>query len=60
MAGEVRAAGLDVIADEPPLRHAAIRNWPWVGDDPDEQRAKQKELAILIASNARVLEKREL
>jgi hypothetical protein len=27
-ARSVRDAGLDVIADEPALRHAAIRNWP--------------------------------
>jgi hypothetical protein len=51
-AGAVRSAQLEVEADEPPPRHAAIRGWPWIGDDPDLQKAKQKELAALIASAA--------
>lgn len=48
----VRAAQLEVTADEPPQRHAVIRGWPWVEIDPDMQRAKQKELAVLLASAA--------
>jgi hypothetical protein len=48
----VRAAGLDVIAEEPPPRHAAIIGWPWIEDDPDLQKARQKERAALIASAA--------
>ena len=48
----VRAARLEVLADEPPLRHAAIRKWPWLENDPDEQRARQKEMAAVIASQA--------
>jgi hypothetical protein len=48
----VRAALLEVMADEPPPRHAAIRGWPWIENDPDLQKAKQKELAALIASAA--------
>jgi hypothetical protein len=40
-----------------PPRHAAIRNWPSVGDDPILLKAEEKKLAILLASNARVLEK---
>lgn len=51
-AGAVRNAGLEVFAAEPPERHAAIRKWPWVEDDPDEQRAQQKELALILASAA--------
>lgn len=43
---------LIVIADEPPVRHAAIRNWPIVADDPDLTKARQKELAIQLASSA--------
>lgn len=54
-AGVVRAAQLDVIADEPPPRHAAIRGWPWHGTDPEEQKARQKERALSIASNAVLL-----
>jgi hypothetical protein len=48
----VRAAQLEVFADEPPPRHAAIRNWPWIEGDPQLQKSKQMELAILIASAA--------
>jgi len=43
---------LVVEADEPPPRHAAIRGWPWIPDDPDLQKAQQKELAALLASAA--------
>jgi hypothetical protein len=48
----VRAAQLDVLADEPPPRHAAIRGWPRIDTDPELQKAKQKELAAVIASAA--------
>jgi hypothetical protein len=48
----VRMACLQVMADEPPPRHAAIRGWPWIETDPDLQKAKQKELAVLIARAA--------
>ena len=48
---DVRTAGLDVFAGEPPPRHAAIRNWP-ADNDPILQKARQKELAILLASAA--------
>ena len=48
----VRVAQLEVVADEPPPRHAVIRGWPWVENDPELQKAKQKELAALIASAA--------
>ena len=49
---EVRAIGLDVIAGEPPPRHAAIRGWPWFANDPELQKAQQKELTLLLASKA--------
>ena len=51
-AGAVRAAALEVFAQEPPPRHAAIRNWPWLDNDPELEKAQQKERAVLIASKA--------
>jgi len=51
----VRAVQLGVEADEPPLRHAVITGWPWNEADPELQRAKQKELAMKIASQASLL-----
>lgn len=54
-ARDVRAAPLDVIAEEPPLRHAAIRGWPWLDDDPELQKAQRKERAAVVASKATVL-----
>ncbi len=48
----VRSAGLEVVADEPPPRHAAIRGWPWTDTDPELQKAQQKERAALLASAA--------
>jgi hypothetical protein len=51
---DVRAAALDVIAAEPPPRHAAIRGWPR-HDDPELQKAQQRERALLVASKALVL-----
>ena len=54
-ARHVRAAQLDVVAVEPPLRHAAIRNWPWFESDPELQKAKQKEMAAVISSKAELV-----
>jgi hypothetical protein len=54
-ARDVRVASLDVIAAEPPPRHAAIVGWPWLDDDPELQKAQQKERATLIASEATLL-----
>lgn len=54
-ARSVRAAQLEVAADEPPPRHAAIRGWPWNEIDPELQKAKQKEMAAVIASGAVVV-----
>jgi len=53
-AGAVRSLLLDVFADEPPLRHAAIRKWPQ-DNDPELQKGKHKELAVAIASLATLL-----
>ena len=52
---DVKAAMLDVVADEPPPRHAAIRGWPWLDDDVELQKAQQKERATLVASKAMLL-----
>lgn len=51
-ARDVRSAKLKVSADEPPERHAVIRQWPWIENDLDEQKAQQKERALLLASAA--------
>lgn len=51
-AADVRAAGLDVVADEPPERHPVIRGWPWIETDPELQKGQQKERALVLASVA--------
>lgn len=48
----IRSAGVDVLADEPPPRHANLRGWPRHAD-PDEQKARRKEVATVIAEAAR-------
>ena len=50
-ARDVRKAQLDVLATEPPPRHAAIRDWP-TDSDLDLQKARRKEIAIVLASAA--------
>lgn len=52
---DVRGALLEVVAGEPPPRHAAVRGWPWLDDDPELQKAQQKERAVLVASKAILL-----
>jgi hypothetical protein len=52
---QVRAASLDLIAAEPPPRHAAIVGWPWLDNDPELQKAQQKQRATLVASKATLL-----
>lgn len=54
----VRSEKLTVTADEPPPRHAVICNWPVDQSDPDLQKARQKEIALVIASRARLLLRR--
>jgi len=51
-AGDVRKAGLDAIAKEPPPAHANLEGWPWFANDPDLQKAKQLELAQSIAQKS--------
>ncbi|PYQ32078.1 MAG: hypothetical protein DMF56_02995 [Acidobacteria bacterium] len=47
----VRAQHLNVVADEPPPRHANVVEWP-VHADPELQKARQKEIALVIASQS--------
>jgi hypothetical protein len=47
----IRDQHLNVIADEPPPRHANIIEWP-VNADPELQKAQQKELALAIAAQS--------
>ena len=54
-AHHVREVQLEVTAEEPPPRHAAIRGWPFAEADPELQKARQKELAALIASKAEMV-----
>ncbi|MGA2261327.1 MAG: hypothetical protein ABSH28_07820 [Acidobacteriota bacterium] len=51
----IRSVQLEVLADEPPPRHAVIRAWPWDEPDPEQQKAKQKLIAAIIASQAVLL-----
>jgi hypothetical protein len=51
----IKSIDLEVVSAEPPHRHAAIKGWPWDEMDPDLQRAKQKEIATVIASQAVLL-----
>jgi hypothetical protein len=53
----VQKAELQLLADEPPVRHAVIRGWPWLNSDPELQKAQQKEKAVVIASEALLLRK---
>ena len=39
-ARHVRSAQLDVLAKEPPPRHANIEGWPWLAADPELQSAR--------------------
>lgn len=54
-ARHVRDAHLNVVADEPPPRHANIVGWPAVEGDPEQTKARQKECALLIAQHARLV-----
>ena len=51
----VRNEKLAVTAEEPPPRHAVICDWPVDPSDPELQKAKHKEIALVIASQARLL-----
>lgn len=49
---QVRATGLMVVADEPPVRHAVISGWP---SDDVEIETKMKELAAIATLTMRIL-----
>ncbi len=51
-ARHVRAAQLDVVAKEPPPRHADVIGWPWREADPELGKAERKERAALLAQHA--------
>ena len=51
-ASDVRSAHLEIASSEPPERHAVIRDWPWNDSDLEDQKAKQKERALVLASAA--------
>lgn len=51
-ARNVRSALLDIEASEPPARHAVITRWPWIEQDPELQKAQQKERALLLVRAA--------
>ncbi len=50
-ARHVREAELEVRASEPPPKHAAVVDWPWL-DDPELQKAQQKERAALLVQRS--------
>lgn len=52
---QVRQAGLDVEASEPPLRHANIIGWPSDAGDPDMMRAQRKARALRLAQAAMLI-----
>lgn len=54
-AADVRSVGLDVEAEEPPAYHANIVKWPFGGRDPKLDKAEQKELAAVMASQAELV-----
>jgi len=54
-AKHVRSALLEVLAQEPPPRHANITGWPWLEDDPEMGKAERKERAALIARHAELV-----
>lgn len=54
-AKHVRSALLEVVAQEPPLRHANIVNWPSSFADPEMAKAEQKERAAVIAQHAEMV-----
>ena len=49
-ADDARALRLDVVAEEPPARHANIIGWPIYQVDSDLQKAAEKEIAGILAS----------
>lgn len=54
-AKHIRSGQLDVVAKEPPARHANIVGWPWSQIDPEMAKAEQRERALVIAQYAEVI-----
>jgi hypothetical protein len=54
-AADARAALLEVSASEPPPRHAVLRDWPSVENDPELQKSKEKLIAAKLASSAELV-----
>jgi hypothetical protein len=54
-AKHVRSALLDVVAQEPPPRHANIVGWPSPTTDPDLGKAARRERALVIAQHAELV-----
>ena len=55
-ARDVRVARLEVESEEPPPAHANIEEWPWIENDPELQKAQQKERAAELASRTTMRE----
>jgi len=54
-AKHVRSVSLDIVAHEPPPRHANIVGWPSSQSDPEMAKAEQKKRAALVARQAEVV-----
>lgn len=53
-AAEVRSAGLEALADEPPVNHAILCNWPVNTFDTGLEKASHLEIANIIASKSTI------
>lgn len=51
----VRAAGMDVLAQEPPPLHANITGWDVGTPDPEVEKARRREQAVVLASCAELI-----
>ena len=54
-AQHVRSARLDIVAHEPPPRHANIIGWPWSQSDPEMRKAEHMEIALAVVRWAEVI-----
>lgn len=54
-ARQVRDIGLDVMAIEPPNRHANILGWTVPGSDPELAKARNREMALVLARHATLM-----
>ncbi len=54
-AQHIRNTKLAIVADEPPDRHAVIRDWPWIDSDPELQKAQQLSVAQDLAKNSTLI-----